>query len=156
MTPACRALDAVGVNYTIHPYDHVSGAESYGLGAAAALGLEPALVFKTLMAELDTGEVVVAIVPVTRTLDLKALARAASVKRASMADVAAAERVSGYVAGGISPFGQRTRRATFLDTSAADHNTIYVSGGRRGLDLGVDPEDLIDVLDATLAPIASL
>ena len=117
------------------------------------LGVEPDIVFKTLMAELDSGELVVAVVPVSGRLGLKALAKAAGAKRATMAAVAAAERSSGYVAGGISPFGQRTERRTFIDETAEIMDHIYVSGGRRGLDLSLAPDDLIRLLGATIAPI---
>ena len=119
-TPATVALDRAGVAYTLHPYDHDPRAVSYGLEAAEALGVDPARVFKTLLATLD-GELVVGIVPVSGQLDLKALARALGGSRAVMADVAAAERATGYVAGGISPIGQKRPHRTVLDASALDH-----------------------------------
>jgi len=147
-TPACAALDRAGVAYGVHPYEHDAAAESFGLEAAELLGIEPGLVFKTLMAETSDGELVVAIVPVTGSLNLKKLARTIGAKRASMADPSEAERSSGYVVGGISPLGQRTPQRTFIDESALLHDRIYVSGGRRGLDLSLDPTDLIAVLDA--------
>ncbi len=156
MTPACVALDRAGITYELHPYDHDPSTESYGLEAAVALGIDPERVFKTLMAVLDSGELVVAIVPVPSRLNLKRLAGAAGTKRASMADVADAERSSGYVAGGISPFGQRTRRRTFLDETADLHDTVFVSGGRRGLDLEVAPGDLRDHLSAQVAGLCDL
>jgi len=155
MTPACSALDRAGIVYKVHPYEHDPAAESFGLEAAEALGVDARVVFKTLMAELSTDELVVAVVPVTSMLDLKALAHAAAVKKASMADPQAAERSSGYVVGGISPFGQRTARRTFLDDSAMTHETIYVSGGRRGLDLSIRPTDAVDFLSAVVAPLQS-
>jgi Cys-tRNA(Pro)/Cys-tRNA(Cys) deacylase len=155
MTPACVALDDAGVEYDVHPYDHDPTAESFGLEAADALGVDPEHVFKTLMATTETGELLVAIVPVARQLDLKAIARAAGVKRVRMAAVANAERSSGYVAGGISPFGQRKRLRTFLDLSANDLELIYVSAGRRGLDLSLDPTELVRLLDADVVEIAS-
>ena len=151
-TPATLALDRAGVSYTPHAYDHDPRAESYGLEAATALGLDPRRVFKTLLAKVDTT-LVVAVVPVSGQLDLKALAAAVGGKRAVMAEVAEAERSSGMVAGGISPFGQRKRLRTVLDDTAADHPTIYVSGGRRGLDVEVSPDTLVTLLDATLAPV---
>ena len=155
MTPACVALDDAGVEYAVHPYDHDPTAESFGLEAADALGVDPEHVFKTLMATTETGELLVAIVPVARQLDLKALARAAGEKRVRMAALANAERSSGYVAGGISPFGQRKRLRTFLDMSADDLEVIYVSAGRRGLDLSLDPTELVRLLDADVVEIAS-
>lgn len=155
MTPACLALDAAGVSYELHPYNHDPAAESYGLEAVDALGVEPDQVFKTLMAELDTGELVVAVVPVAAMLDLKALASVLGTKKAAMANVAKAERSSGYVAGGISPFGQRTVRRTVLDELAFASDTIFVSGGRRGLDLAIAPNDLAETLEAVIGAISS-
>lgn len=155
MTPACLALDAAGVSYSLHPYTHDPDAESYGQEAVDALGVEPDQVFKTLMAELDTGELVVAVVPVSAMLDLKKLAIAMGAKKAQMAAVARAERSSGYVAGGISPFGQRSRRRTVLDELALASDLIFVSGGRRGLDLSLSPDDLIATLDAVPCSISS-
>lgn len=153
MTPACVALDRAGVVYKTHPYEHSPTAASYGLEAAELLGVEPDLVFKTLMASLDSGELVVAIVPVSEMLNLKAVAAAFGTKRAEMADVAVAERSSGYVAGGISPFGQRTSRRTALDESATVCDTIFVSGGKRGLDLEISPIAVVELLSAVVAPL---
>jgi len=153
MTPACSALDRAGIGYTIHTYDHDDAAESFGVEAAELLKLDPKVVFKTLMASLDNDELVVAIVPVTGTLQLKRLAQAAGSKRATMADPGRAQRSSGYVIGGISPFGQRTPKRTFLDDSAASLTTIFVSGGRRGLDIEIAPSDLIRELDAIVCTI---
>jgi Cys-tRNA(Pro)/Cys-tRNA(Cys) deacylase len=153
-TPATVALDRAGVPYTVHTYAHDPHASSYGLEAAAALGLEPATVFKTLLAAVD-GALVVAVVPVTGQLDLKALAAAVGGKGATMAEPAAAERSSGYVVGGISPLGQRTRLTTAVDSSAQDLPVMYVSAGRRGADLGLAPADLVRLLEARLAPIGS-
>ena len=153
-TPALVALRREGVPHTVHAYDHDPAAESFGMEAAEALGLDPATVFKTLLAEVD-GSPVVAIVPVTRQLDLKALAAARGGKRARMMEVAAAERLTGYVAGGISPLGQRKALPTVIDVSAGALPTIYVSGGQRGLDIGVAPQDLLQLTDAAYAPIAA-
>ena len=133
-TPATVALDRAGVAYTLLPYAHDPRAESYGLEAAEALDVDPARVLKTLVASLD-GRLVVGVVPVSGQLDLKALARALGGSKAVMAEVAAAERATGYVAGGISPVGQKRRLPTVVDTSALDHPTVLVSAGRRGLDL---------------------
>jgi Cys-tRNA(Pro)/Cys-tRNA(Cys) deacylase len=151
-TPATVALERAGIAFTRHSYEHDPAASSYGLEAAQALGLEPASVFKTLLAEVD-GRLVVGIVPVTGQLDLKSLASAVGGKRAAMADPAAAERTTGYVVGGISPIGQKRPLTTVLDTSALELPTIYVSGGKRGLDLGLDPRDVVRLLDAQVAPI---
>jgi len=151
-TPATAALERAGVAFTLHPYEHDRAATSYGLEAAEQLGLDPSAVFKTLVAEVD-GALVVGIVPVSGQLDLKALASAVGGKKAAMADPAAAERTTGYVVGGISPLGQHKRLPTVLDGSALDRSTIYVSGGKRGLDVGLTPRDLVDLLDATVARI---
>jgi Cys-tRNA(Pro)/Cys-tRNA(Cys) deacylase len=151
-TPATVALTRAGVPFTVHAYDHDSAAASYGREAAESLGLDPATVFKTLLADVD-GDLVVAIVPVAGQLDLKALAAAVGAKKATMADPAVAERVTGYVVGGISPIGQKRRLRTVLDESADAHERVYVSGGRRGLDLCLGPADLARVTDATRAPI---
>ena len=151
-TPATTALTRAGVPFTVHSYDHDPKASSYGLEAAEKLGLDPAAVFKTLLADVDGG-LVVGIVPVAGQLDLKALAQAVGGKKAAMADPAVAARVTGYVVGGISPIGQKRRLPTVLDRSAASHPTVYVSGGRRGLDLGLAPDDLVRVTGASLADI---
>jgi Cys-tRNA(Pro)/Cys-tRNA(Cys) deacylase len=141
------------VPFTEHPYEHDADAASYGLEAASALGLAPDQVFKTLMVSVD-GSLVVGIVPVSGQLDLKAVAAAVGGKRATMADPAAAERATGYVVGGISPVGQRRAHRTVLDDSALGFDTVYVSGGRRGLDIGLSPGDLVRVTGAVLAPVA--
>lgn len=156
-TPATVFLEEHGISYSHHPYEHDPTAASFGGEAAEKLGVDPHVVFKTLMARLDDdqGELVVAIVPVTGQLNLKALARAAGAKRARMAAVADAERSSGYVAGGISPFGQKRPLRSFIDETAEICDSIYVSGGQRGLDIALAPSDLIGALDATVAPIAT-
>ncbi len=152
-TPATTALTRAGVAFTVHPYAHDPAAPSYGLEAAAALGVEPERVFKTLLVDAD-GRLAVGIVPVHLLLDLKAIAAALGAKRAVMADPAVAERTTGYVVGGISPIGQKRRLPTVLDASATAYATVLVSGGRRGLDLELDPADLLRVLDARVATIA--
>ena len=153
-TPAVVSLERAGVPHTLHPYEHdPSSRLSYGMEAAAAIGVEAPRVFKTLLADVD-GKLVVGIVPVDRALDLKALARVAGGKKASMADPAAAERATGYVVGGISPLGQKTRHLTVLDESAEAFDVVYVSGGRRGLDVGLAPADLLRLTDGRTAPIA--
>ena len=151
-TPATVALTRAGVPFTEHVYEHDPGASSYGLEAAEVLGLDPARVFKTLLTSVD-GRLVVGIVPVSGQLDLKAVAAAVGGKKATMADPAAAERATGYVVGGISPVGQKRAHPTVLDASATDHAVVYVSGGRRGLDLGLSPADLVRVTGATVARI---
>jgi Cys-tRNA(Pro)/Cys-tRNA(Cys) deacylase len=152
-TPATVALTRAGIAFSEHPYAHDPGASSYGLEAAEVLGLDPERVLKTLVATVD-DRLVVAVVPVSGHLDLKAVAAAVGGKKATMADPAAAERATGYVVGGISPVGQRRVHATIVDASALQHDTVYVSGGRRGLDLGLAPADLVRVTGAVVAPVA--
>ncbi|NUR09556.1 MAG: Cys-tRNA(Pro) deacylase [Nocardioidaceae bacterium] len=151
-TPATVALTRAGVAFSEHVYAHDPGASSYGLEAAEALGLDPEQVFKTLLTAVH-GRLVVGIVPVSGQLDLKAVAAAVGGKKATMADPAAAERATGYVVGGISPVGQKRAHPTVLDESAMGFETVYVSGGRRGLDLGLAPRDLVEVTGATVAAI---
>ncbi len=151
-TPATVALTAAGIEHTVHAYAHDPRSTSYGLEAAEALGLDPARVHKTLMASVD-GRLTVAIVPVSGQLDLKALARAVGGSKAVMADPAVAQRVTGYVVGGISPIGQRRPHPTVLDESALAWPTVFVSGGKRGLDLELAPADLVRITDAITAPI---
>lgn len=152
-TPATVALAAAGLPFTLHEYAHDPRATSYGLEAAEALGLDPDRVFKTLMATVD-GALVVGVVPVSAQLDLKALARALGGSKAAMAEVAVAERATGYVAGGISPIGQKRAHPTVVDETAILHETVFVSGGRRGLDLEIAPDNLLAATGAELAPIA--
>ncbi|WP_371652205.1 MULTISPECIES: Cys-tRNA(Pro) deacylase [unclassified Streptomyces] len=152
-TPATVALTAAGTEFTVHAYEHDPSSASYGEEAAAALGVSPDRVFKTLVADVD-GELTVAVVPVAGSLDLKALAAAVGGKRAAMADPAAAERTTGYVRGGISPLGQRRRLRTVLDASASSHATICVSAGRRGLEVELAPGDLVALTGAVLAAVA--
>ncbi len=151
-TPATVALESAGIAFEVKAYDHDPSAESFGMEAAALLGVDAARVFKTLLAQTDGG-LVVAIVPVSGKLDLKALAAAVGSKKATMADPFDAQRSSGYVVGGISPIGQRKPLPTVLDESALQHATILVSGGRRGLDLELSPTDLMAITHATSAPI---
>ncbi|MCX4777780.1 Cys-tRNA(Pro) deacylase [Streptomyces sp. NBC_01264] len=152
-TPAIVALTAAGAAFTVHAYEHDPAHPSYGEEAAQALGVSPAQVFKTLLADVD-GSLVVAVVPVSGSLDLKALAAAVGGKRAAMADPALAERTTGYVLGGISPLGQRKRLPTVLDASASGFPTICVSAGRRGLEVELAPATLAALTSAPLAPIA--
>ncbi|GAA2484348.1 Cys-tRNA(Pro) deacylase [Terrabacter carboxydivorans] len=151
-TPATVALDRAGIGYTRHPYEHAASAQRYGLEAAAALGVDPAHVFKTLLVDTGTG-LGVGVVPVDGQLDLKAMASALGVKAVTMADPAAAERSTGYVVGGISPLGQKRALPTVLDDTAYTLERVYVSGGRRGFDVGLSPVDLARLTRAVRAPI---
>lgn len=155
LSPATEQLSKAGLDFTVHEYVHDPATASYGDEAVAGLGVDASRIFKTLVAKLDHGELVVAVVPVAHSLRLKALAAAAGTKKATMAEVAAAERSSGYVAGGISPFGQRKRLRTFLDDSARDAQTIFVSAGRRGVEVEVAPHAFVEALAAQWAPLTS-
>ncbi len=157
-TPATVALTAAGIAFAPHEYVHDPANTNFGLEAAEVLGLDPDRVFKTLLADVvfDGGrsELVVGIVPVTGMLDLKHLAAAVGGKRADMADPKLAERRTGYVVGGISPIGQKTRHRTVLDETAELYDTVFVSGGRRGFDLELAPADLVAITGAIVADIA--
>ncbi|WBB79232.1 Cys-tRNA(Pro) deacylase [Micromonospora sp. WMMD882] len=153
-TPATALLTRRGVRHSVHPYRVPPETPQYGARVAAALGVPTGQVFKTLVTEVDGG-LTVAVVPVTGELDLKALAAAVGGKRAGLADRVLAERVTGYVRGGISPLGQRRRLPTVLDSSALGFPTVYVSAGRRGLQVQLAPADLIALTGATTAPLAT-
>jgi len=153
-TTATLALERAKVTFTLHEYAHDPRHDSYGLEASEALGVPPERVFKTLVAAVD-GSLAVGVVPVHRQLDLKALAAAAGGKKAVLAEVAAAERASGYVAGGISPVGQKRRLPVVIDASALALATMFCSAGRRGLEIEIAPADLVKAAGATVAPIAT-
>jgi Cys-tRNA(Pro)/Cys-tRNA(Cys) deacylase len=153
MTPALDLLKKVRAEHRVHSYEHDPKAASYGLEAAEKLGLNPQQVFKTLLASTEKGELLVAVVPVVGTLDLKALAHAAGAKKAEMADPAAAQRSTGYLLGGISPLGQKKRLRTFIDQSAEAFATIYVSAGRRGLEVELAPAVLAEQTKAIFASV---
>lgn len=155
-TPATLALDRAGVAFTVTAYDLDHDADGYGSAVVYALGLDPAVTGKTLVVRLDDGRHVLAVVPVATTLDLKALARAAGVKKAAMADIADAERLTGSVVGAIAPLGSRQRLPVFVDDSLADADIVHVSAGRRGAELSLASGDLITVASATVAPICAV
>ena len=158
MTPAVVELQRAGVAFRVHEFEHDPAERSYGLAAARALGVEPDRVFKTLLAEVTVAggatSHAVGIVPVTAQLSMKEIAAAVGAKRAEMCRPDVAERLTGYVVGGISPFGQKKRLRTVIDKPFELSDTIFVSGGRRGLDLELAPDALVAVLDAVVAPIA--
>ncbi|MDH4762250.1 Cys-tRNA(Pro)/Cys-tRNA(Cys) deacylase [Pseudomonas sp. SORGH_AS199] len=153
MTPAIELLKKAQVPHEVLSYHHDPKAASYGLEAVEKLGLAPETVFKTLLAASEKQELLVAIVPVAGTLDLKALAQAAGVKKLEMAKPDQAQRSTGYLVGGISPLGQKKRLRTFIDKSAAELPGIHVSAGRRGLEVALAPTDLARLLDAPFVPI---
>jgi Cys-tRNA(Pro)/Cys-tRNA(Cys) deacylase len=152
-TPATVALAAAGIRFLPHAYEHDPANTDFGTEAATMLGLDPEQVFKTLLVDVD-GSLVVAVVPVTGMLDLRALARAIGGKKAVMADPAVAQRKTGYIVGGISPIGQKTAHPTVLDETAELYPSIFVSGGRRGFDIELAPADLLRVTNGTIAAIA--
>jgi Cys-tRNA(Pro)/Cys-tRNA(Cys) deacylase len=152
-TPATVALAAAGIPFTAHSYEHDPANRNFGEEAATVLAVDPEQVFKTLVADVDGG-LVVAIVPVTGKLDLRALAAAVGGKHAAMADPPRAQRKTGYIVGGISPIGQKNPLPTVLDETAELFDTVFVSGGKRGFDLELAPADLIAVTSALIAPIA--
>lgn len=154
-TTATIALDRAKIPFTLHEYEHDPRSGSFGPEASEALGVPAEQVFKTLVATVDGHTLAVGVVPVHRQLDLKALAAAVGGKKAAMAEVTAAERATGYVAGGISPVGQKKRLPVVLDSSAADLPTLFCSAGRRGLEIEITPANLLKAANAKLAPIAA-
>ena len=154
MTPAVTAAKRAGIEFEVVEYDAGDDAEPWGMGAARALGIAPERVFKTLVVDLAGRSLAIAMIPVDARLDLKAVATALGAKRATMAEPAAAERTTGYVRGGISPLGQRRRLPCALDESALGFERIHVSGGRRGLEIGLAPDDLVRLVGAVVAQIA--
>ena len=154
MTPAIDLLKKQRAEHRVHSYQHDPKADSYGLEAAEKLGLEPARVFKTLLAATEKGELLVAVVPVAGSLDLKALASAAGAKKTEMADSQAAQRSTGYLLGGISPLGQKKRLRTFIDQSAGQWPSIYVSAGRRGLEVELSASVLAELTAGQFAELA--
>lgn len=153
-TPATTLLNRCGINYRLHAYTFDHRTDSYGVEAAAALGLAPQRVFKTLITELD-GRLAVAVVPVSTQLDLRALAAVMGAKKAKMASVADAERATGYVIGGISALGHRKQLPVVIDRSVQDFETVFCSAGRRGLQLELAPNALVQAAKATVASIAT-
>jgi Cys-tRNA(Pro)/Cys-tRNA(Cys) deacylase len=151
-TPALTALARCGVVYQIHHVDHDPRVTAFGLEAAEALGVAAERVLKTLVCSVN-AQLVVAVVPVTGELVLKALASTLGAKSADLADSAIAERATGYVVGGISPIGQRRLLPTVVDQSAAKWDTVFISGGRRGLEIELTPADLLAVTNGRLAAI---
>ncbi|AXY56840.1 Cys-tRNA(Pro) deacylase [Acinetobacter chinensis] len=152
MTPACKLLSTQKIAFTVHEYEHDVSAKSFGLEAAEKLGLSVHEVFKTLMVT-DDKNYYVAVLPVNHQLNLKKVANALGCKKLHMADPKDAERLTGYLVGGISPVGQKKRLKTVVCESAKVLNKVYVSGGKRGLDIGIDPNDLVKVLGASFADI---
>jgi Cys-tRNA(Pro)/Cys-tRNA(Cys) deacylase len=153
MTPGINLARKQKIAHTVHEYTHDPDSESYGQEAADKLGVPASRVFKTLVVALDNKALAVAVLPVSGMLSLKQMARAAGVKKATMAPPADVERATGYVLGGVSPLGQKKRLKTIIDVSAADYDTVYISAGRRGLEIELSPDDLKSLTNAVLAEI---
>lgn len=152
MTPATKLLKANKIDFSIHEYEHDANAKSFGLEAAEKLNLRVEEVFKTLLVT-DEKNYFVAILPVHHQLNLKKVALVVGAKKLKMSDPKDAERLTGYLVGGISPVGQKKRLKTVIDQSAVQLEKLYVSGGKRGLDIGLKPQDLAKVLSATFADV---
>lgn len=152
-TAATQALDRAGIPYRTRTYDN-QVRHDFGVEAAQTLGEDGDRVFKTLVADAH-GTLVIGVVPVSGHLDLKALAACVGQKKASLCDPAVAQRKTGYVVGGISPIGVKTRIPVVLDTSALRHDAILLSGGRRGFDIEIAPAALLAVTEGTTAAIAA-
>jgi Cys-tRNA(Pro)/Cys-tRNA(Cys) deacylase len=153
MTPAINLVKKKKIQHQVHQYDHDPANESYGLEAAEKTGVQKERVFKTLVATLDGGELIVAVVPVSSMLNMKLIAKAMKAKKAAMADKTAVARSTGYVLGGVSPLGQKKQLRTVIDSSANNFPTIYVSAGRRGLEIELNPEDLKNLTRGIFAAI---
>lgn len=153
MTPGIRSAKKAGIKYQIFEYDHDPRSASYGEEAVEKMGVDPNMVFKTLVAEVDEATLVVCVIAVPDRLDLKLVAKELSGKKAKMAEQGKVERTTGYVLGGISPLGQKKKLKTLIDRSALDHDLIHVSGGRRGLEIVLAPRDLAGLVQASFAAI---
>ncbi|WP_063661403.1 Cys-tRNA(Pro) deacylase [Aliivibrio fischeri] len=153
MTPATKLLKKAKIEHQVLEYHHDPKAQAYGLEAAEKLGLDQKEVFKTLVVQVDEKEPVVGIIPVAEQLSMKLIAKAVKGKKAKMADPAVVQKTTGYVLGGVSPLGQKKRLKTVIDITAESLETIYVSGGKRGLDIGLAPKDLQQVLNAQFLDI---
>jgi len=155
MTPAIKQLDTLALSYKLHQYQHDASCSSFGLEAADKLQVDAALVFKTLVVDVDSCYLAVAIIPVLEKLSLKKLAKTLNAKKINMADANKVQNSTGYVLGGVSPLGQKRPLVTVLDNSAETLGTIFVSGGKRGLEIELAPKNLVVTLQASYANIIS-
>ncbi|MFX4232864.1 Cys-tRNA(Pro) deacylase [Aliarcobacter butzleri] len=155
MTPAINLLKKNKCDFKIHKYEHDSDCTNFGDEAVEKLGLDANQVYKTLLVELTPKELVVCVLPVANQLSLKEVATIFGVKKAEMASKDEAQKVTGYLLGGISPLGQKKLLRTVLDESTKSFETIFISGGKRGLDIEVKPKDLEVLLKAKIGKITS-
>ncbi|WP_310439754.1 Cys-tRNA(Pro) deacylase [Sulfuricurvum sp.] len=155
MTPAVNIAKKAKIDYILHSYTHDPASASYGEEASEKLGISSDRVFKTLVAQIDSRELVVAVIPVSSMLSMKQIAKASGGKKAEMAKGVDVERSSGYILGGVSPLGQKKRLRTFIDSSAANFATIYVSAGRRGLEIELSPNDLVKITDGEMVALCA-
>lgn len=155
MTPAVNIAKKAKIDYILHSYTHDPASASYGEEASEKLGISSDRVFKTLVAQIDSRELVVAVIPVSSMLSMKQIAKAAGGKKAQMAVGADVERSSGYILGGVSPLGQKKRLRTFIDETAQSFPMIYVSAGRRGLEIELSPNDLVKITDARMVALCA-
>lgn len=155
MTPAVNIAKKAKIDYTLHSYTHDPASASYGEEASEKLGITADRVFKTLIAQIDSRELVVAVIPVSSMLSMKQIAKASGGKKGEMAKGADVERSSGYILGGVSPLGQKKRLRTFIDASAESFPTIYVSAGRRGLEIELSPHDLAIMTDGEMIALCA-
>jgi Cys-tRNA(Pro)/Cys-tRNA(Cys) deacylase len=151
-TPATRSLKALGIEVTLHPYAYDPKAEATGLQAAQALGIDPAVMLKTLMVEVD-GKPACCVIPSDRQLSMKRVAAAFGGKSAAMMPVPKAEKLTGYHVGGISPFGQKRAVPTAVEATACTAERIWINAGQRGLLLSLPPEAALRALTAKALPL---
>lgn len=155
MTPAVEIAKKLCIDYTLHEYQHDPAAESYGLEAAEKMQVDAQRVYKTLVVSSPDKTMAVAVLPVSQTLNMKAMAKALGWKKAAMADKQAVMRSTGYVLGGVSPLGQKKRLASVLHSDICEYTTVFVSAGKRGLEIELSGADLQAALKATIAPITN-
>lgn len=155
MTPAINQLKQLKLAYKVHQYKHEPSVKSYGLEAVEKLEINPELVFKTLVVDVDNSYLAVAVIPVSKQLNLKKLAKQLQAKKIKMANVTKVQNSTGYVLGGVSPLGQKNALVTVLDNSAETLTTIFVSGGKRGVEIELSPDNIILSLQASYAAIIS-